>query len=90
MVAVAQTLQEIGTRNAVMPLNKYLDDWGVSGKTKDAIEVAVHSIQERFKGGGHGGLSVVEEVDEQGKLSLAEEQKGRLGLVKKAKTPQRS
>ena len=84
MLAAAQAFQRMGTRLSVMRLNEFRDKWGLSGEVKKALEIAVERIQDRLgEGGGRGGLSVVDDEEQAGKLSLSNEERGRVALAKK-------
>ena len=83
MLAAAKAFQRIGTRDAVMPLQAYLEKWGIASELKDALEIAVQRIQERLEiSGNRGGLCIVAQDDKAGELSLSSEQKGRVALAK--------
>lgn len=78
------TFGRLGTRDSVVNLSDYLNKVGSRPQLKRAIEVAIASIQDRLvEGGGRGGLSLVEDQNQPGELSLSEGQKGRLALKKK-------
>jgi hypothetical protein len=83
MMAAARAFQGMGTRDAVMPLQEFLKKWGLDRELKNALEVAIESIQSRIGDGNvRGGLSVVAPDDKAGELSLSSEQKGRVALAK--------
>ena len=86
-VEAAKAFQRVGTLNAVMPLKEFGDKWGHSGELKDALELAIQSIQDRCgNDGNRGGLSVTQENSQKGELSLAQAQKGRLALTQSKKS----
>jgi hypothetical protein len=87
IMVAAQLLGEIGRPNCIESLGEKTEGWFTDGEVKTAINAAIENIRTRFRA-QEVRITVVEDREAQGDLSLSDEQKGRVALAKKVKTPQ--
>jgi hypothetical protein len=81
--AAVDALGKVGGRDSIIPLKERRDKWFVNDDLEIAIDVAISLIQDRLAGGGAGGLALVDEIRNQGQLSLTDSESGRLALAAK-------
>ena len=79
---IIKDLGETGSKKAFLALKEYRETNGIATPFIDALDVAIGQLDSRYASSARGSISLVEESESKGQVSLTQNERGRLSQKK--------
>tara|TARA_B100000676_G_scaffold191452_1_gene188239 strand:- start:89 stop:448 length:360 start_codon:yes stop_codon:yes gene_type:complete len=72
-----------GSKDAFIALNRYRDLGDPSDELAEILEVAISQLESKYASSARGAITLVQEPERKGQVSLSENVQGRVSQIKK-------